>query len=534
MDRLLSYFVVFIGTTSAVAQTQVMLQADTLEVRIAEPINVSIEVSTDAPAQIQFPPVQAFAPFEVIESTPVDTTITNKKHTYAKTFSVIQFDTGQFILPQQKVLVDGALFSSNDSLLIRINDVVVDTTEQALFPIKTILPIARNTQGWWKPYLYGLLTLLGLMAAYLGVQKTQKRIRKSRQKLPPFERALFALQALEAKRLDKQEAYKNYYSEMTDIVRNFLEDETTIDALESTSDELLTKLELLRDTGNLALQNETLDQLKEVLLRADLVKFARAMPEERLARVDRSKIEEVIKDTQAALPEPTEEERLKNEAYARLRRKQRLRKRIQVAGISLVGVLVITAVVMISSYGFEQAKDRAFGHPTLSWLNQEWVQSTYGISEMQLETPDVLTRKSTQNKLFQQFALGSLDDSFMIVLYMEHVLAKDNEKEGNQTIDLQQKVDRVIGYFDSMGATNIFQKQTDYTTASGIEGIVASGSFDWTTKAEKAQRKEYEVYHLTENKGFQQLQFIYNRNDAYAKELITRILESIEFNERKP
>jgi len=242
----------------------------------------------------------------------------------------------------------------------------------------------------------------------------------------------------------------------------------------------------------------------------------------------------VIKDTQAALPEPTEEERLKNEAYARLRRKQRLRKRIQVAGISLVGVLVITAVVMISSYGFEQAKDRAFGHPTLSWLNQEWVQSTYGISEMQLETPDVLTRKSTQNKLFQQFALGSLDDSFMIVLYMEHVLAKDNEKEGNQTIDLQQKVDRVIGYFDSMGATNIFQKQTDYTTASGIEGIVASGSFDWTTKAEKAQRKEYEVYHFTENKGFQQLQFIYNRNDAYASELIKRILESIEFNERKP
>jgi hypothetical protein len=122
----------------------------------------------------------------------------------------------------------------------------------------------------------------------------------------------------------------------------------------------------------------------------------------------------------------------------------------------------------------------------------------------------------------------------MIVLYMEHVLAKDNNEKENQTIDLQQKVDRVIGYFDSMGATNIFQKQTDYATASGIEGIVASGSFDWTKESEKSQRKEYEVYHFTENKGFQQLQFIYDRNDTYAKELIARILDSIEFNSRQP
>lgn len=533
MDRLFRLLVVLIGTSFGIAQTQVVMQADTLEVRIAEQINVSIEVSTDGPAQIQFPPVQTFMPFEVIDTTAVDTTITNNKHTYAKVFSVIQFDTGQLTLPQQKVVVDGTLLST-DSLLIQVNDVVVDTTEQSLFPIKTILPIARNTQGWWKPYLYGLLLLLGLIVANYIVRKTQKRILQKRQKLPPFERALHALQDLEAKRLDKQEAYKNYYSQMTDIVRNYLEDETDIDALESTSDELLTKLALLRDTGNLVLETETIDQLKEVLSRADLVKFARAMPEERLARVDRSKIEFVLKETQAALPEPTEEERLKNEAYARLKRKQRQRKRVKIAGLSLIGAVVIAAVVMISSYGFEQAKDRTFGHPTLSWLNQTWVTSTYGISEMQLQTPDILGRRTTQNKLHQRFVLGSLDKPFMIVLYMEHVLAKDNNEEENQTIDLQQKVDRVIGYFDSMGATNIFQKQTDYATASGIEGIVASGSFDWTKESEKSQRKEYEVYHFTENKGFQQLQFIYDRNDTYAKELIARILDSIEFNSRQP
>jgi hypothetical protein len=260
-----------------------------------------------------------------------------------------------------------------------------------------------------------------------------------------------------------------------------------------------------------------------------LVKFARALPEEYLARLDREKIELVVKDTKAALPEPTEEERLQNEAYARMRRKQQQLQRIKIAGVSLLGVIAIAAGVMIYNYGAVQAKDRVFGHPTLKWLQQEWVSSTYGISAMALKSPDVLSRKTTQNRLNQQFVLGSLEDAFMIVLHMEHSTAEEE-----QTIDLQQKVDKVIGTFDSMGATNIFQKQNDYKTTSGIEGIVTSGSFDWTKANKDTQRKTYEVYHFTENKGFQQLQLVYDRNDRYAKELITRMLNSIEFKTEKP
>lgn len=512
-----------------VAQTQVSMHADTLEVRLAEQINVAISVTTSTQAQVKFPPLQAFLPFEVIDTSAVDTTRQAKSIIYAKTYSVIHFDTGQFTLPQQKVVVDGALFST-DSLRIRVNDVVVDTLEQPLYPIKTILPITKNTIGWWKPYAFGLLVILGLVLLYFLAIRTQKRIRASRQKLPPFERALQALQALESKQLEEQEEYKVYYSAMTDIVKNYLEDETDIDALESTSDELLTKLALLRDTGNLDLTNDTIDHLNEVLRTADLVKFARAMPEERLARVDRSTIESVVKETQAALPEPTEEERLQNEAYARMRQKQRQRKRLQLGGLIALGTLLVIIIVMISNYGAVQTKDRIFGHPTLAWLETDWVMSTYGISEMQLETPDVLGRRSSQNRMNQQFVLGSLDDAFLIVLLMEHTASTSKD---DQTVDLQQKVDKVIGYFDSMGATNIFQKQNDYTTTSGIEGIVASGSFDWTLNDKKPQRKTYEVYHFTENKGFQQLQLVYDRDDAYAKELITRILASIQFKKAK-
>lgn len=147
------------------AQTQVSLTADTLEVRIAEQINLDLVVSIDKEASIQFPPLKAFAPFEVIDSTAVDTIVAAKTFTYTKTYAVIQFDTGQFTLPQQLVVVDGEVFKT-DSLLVRVNDVEVDTLEQPLFPIKTILPIAKNTTGWWKPYSYGFLILIALVLLY--------------------------------------------------------------------------------------------------------------------------------------------------------------------------------------------------------------------------------------------------------------------------------------------------------------------------------------------------------------------------------
>ena len=60
---------------------------------------------------------------------------------------------------------------------------------------------------------------------------------------------------------------------MTDIVRRYLEDEAIIDALESTSEELLIKMDMRKEAGTLNLDQKTLMSLREVLQNADLVKF---------------------------------------------------------------------------------------------------------------------------------------------------------------------------------------------------------------------------------------------------------------------
>lgn len=87
MDKFFRLFVLILGTTWAMAQTQVTISADTLSVKLAEQINVKISISTENSPQIQFPPLQAFMPFEVIDTTAIDTLVLNKIKTFTKTYA---------------------------------------------------------------------------------------------------------------------------------------------------------------------------------------------------------------------------------------------------------------------------------------------------------------------------------------------------------------------------------------------------------------------------------------------------------------
>ena len=164
-------------------------------------------------------------------------------------------------------------------------------------------------------FLVFVIVITGILYIYF-FQKNRQEFKK--QELPPFERAIEELKALENESLTKQEEFKTYYSRLTDVIRRYLEEEAKIDALESTSEELLLKLEMRKDAGTLDLDRKTLISLREVLQNADLAKFARSMPEFRMAYDDRKVVENVVIETKEALPEPTEEELKEKAAYQEL------------------------------------------------------------------------------------------------------------------------------------------------------------------------------------------------------------------------
>jgi hypothetical protein len=128
----------------------------------------------------------------------------------------------------------------------------------------------------WRPYYAAAAVLVGAAALFAGARwlaRRRKRAATAAPPLPPHVLALSALDALRARRLVEQGAFKEYYSTLTDIVRAYLEGRFHVRAPEMTTEEFLVASS--RD-GRLAAVHRRL--LGEFLTESDLVKFARHRP----------------------------------------------------------------------------------------------------------------------------------------------------------------------------------------------------------------------------------------------------------------
>lgn len=412
---------------------------------------------------------------------------------------------------------------------------IVDTTKQKLFDIKPLFTVEKNYDVLISRVLWGLvfaLIILGISYTYL-FQKRRKELRE--RELPPFDRAIEELKALESEKPTLQDEYKLYYSRLTDVVRRYLEEEAKIDALESTSEELLNKLEMRKDAGTLDLDHATLKSLREVLKTADLVKFAKSMPEYRIANEDRKAVEHVVMETKEALPEPTEEELREKEAYKEYLAKRR-RKEQWIWGLSGTGILAVTIlVVSMLVYGFYPVRDTLLMYPTKGLYSGQWVNSQYGTPPLKIETPEVLERIPNENDLIQQFSLGTLDSPFYIDLKFDFPKLELKKEETNSdpqqanTEKAQALVNTIISNFESGGAVNILMKNDEVTLPSGVPVAKIFGTLDYPKKGEKDRvRCSFNTLLLTFEEGTIILTMMYEKEDRYASEIEQRIINSIE------
>ena len=514
---------------------ELRVAVDTTAVKIGEQLNYTIQVKADSTAQVSFPEQPIFAPFELLDESPIDTLRAQSHFLYTKKYALIQFDTGNYFLPQQQVLVDG--FSKiADLISIRVDPIVVDTTKQKLYDIKPLTKVKKNYDALIAQILWGLalgLILIGVFYTYL-FQKRKKELRA--RELPPFERAIEELRALESEILSEQEEFKRYYSRLTDVVRRYLEEEAKIDALESTSEELLVKLELRKDSGSLDLDPKTLKSLREVLKNADLVKFAKSLPEIYTATEDRKAVEHVVKETKEALPEPTEEELREKAAYQEFLAKKR-RKEQWIWGISGAGILTVLALVIcMLVYGYYPVRDTILRYPTKLLVSGQWFKSQYGTPPLAVETPEILERISSSEDPVQQFRFGSLDSPFYINLAFDfpknQAKAAEPLSADPKQADLekgQELVNSIISNFESEGAVNIFIKNDAVTLPSGIPVAKVYGTLDYPKKKQtKRVRCNFSAYLFTFEQGTIILTLMYEKEDRYGQEIEQRILNSLD------
>ena len=531
LARTLVLTVVF-AIYSVLSYSQVTTNIDRDTIKIGEQITYKIEVEADTTDFVAFPEGQSFLPLEVVESFKVDTTINERRMNLIKKYGLTQFDSGSFTIPRQKVAIANKFYFT-DSLKVEVKNVEIDTTKQGLYDIKPLIAVDKSPSKWWKYLLIALLILGGLAYLLYWFIWRKKPLTEAEKiaLLPPYDRAKLALKKLEESDYLENQALKDYYSELTLIIRKYLDEKVYDHSLESTTDELINRLLLLKEANKIDLSIETIRNIESILKRADLVKFAKGAPEIALAQIDKQTIEAEIDHVKEALPEPTEEEKLLDEKYREEIERKKKRKKVILTVV--IAFFVLAAVIggFSIKYGFNYVKDSIIGHDSKELLeSKDWVTSEYGAPPLIITTPKVLKRVNPQIpegmeqtiQDSQMFVYGSLMSNFYIVVNSTFLNPKVQ-------FDLNKAVDNVMVQFETQGAQNIITKQDDFVTPNGAEGIDIHGTMTLVNPAtNKEMDSKYSILNFYNNGAYQQVQLIYDRNDNYAEQIVQRIINSIE------
>lgn len=541
MKRLL-YYTFLLAFPMLYAQ-EVKVETNTKNIKIGEQIQYKVSVETPADTPVSFPEGQTFAPLEMVKTRAADTLRDGGKYRLVKEYYLTQFDEGKYTIPSQKIRINNKDYFT-DSLLVEVHTVVIDTLKQPLYDIKPIQEVKKpfTSYGWILTIIAAVLLLLIVAFVYfVFIRKKKFPFLQTQKKLPPFDRAIQDLKELQNSKYLIQSQHKEYYTRLTDIVKAYLEEEVHILAKESTTDELLTKINLLQEKGKLNLNQETITNLKRVLQTADLVKFAKNKPSDDNAEYDRETIENVVIKTKEAIPlEPTDEQAIYEARQKALALKRQKRKRLLIRiGVGILLFFLLGGVGLY--FGYRTLKNWLF-NPYVAELNEgKWVTSDYGYPITELTTPKVLMRKQIVDitgfkpiiHSQSTFYFGSLNSELYImtniITFVKETGGNSSERgDGNISLDPQLVNEIVLAQLDKAGAKNITTLQEEYTTPAGVKGMKVFGEMTLPDKNGNSFKANYELYSFTENGALQQLLITYI-NDFNAKAIAKRVVNSIAF-----
>ncbi len=515
------------------SNAQVTSSIDTTKIKIGEQITYKIQVEADTTDLVVFPEGQTFMPLEMIESYKVDTTKNNARFKLIKKYGLTQFDSGSYMIPKQKVVI-GTKTVFTDSLNVEVFSVAVDTTKQNLYDIKPLIEVEKGVSNWWIYLLIALVSLglIGFLLYWFIWRKKPLTEEEEIAMLPPYDRAKLALKKLDESNYLQRSELKDYYSELTFIIRKYLDEKVYDRALESTTDELVDRLNMLKDASQIELSQTDIDNIETILKRADLVKFAKSAPDIELARIDRDTIDVEIDQVKEALPEPTEEEKLLNKQYKEEQDRKKKREKIILTVCASILILVATYVGFGLKYGFKYVADTIIGNETKELLEGDWVKSDYGVPPIMISTPVVLERIELQAiDTIQQvkrtaFGYGDLDSAFNIGVGTTQY----NLPEGEE-IDINGAVEETIKSLENNGARNLLVKQEQFITPNAAEGLKVFGTGEFPTDVKDQYRSgEYLIliFVADDKSVMQKVALIWNNEDEYTNQIMDRILNSVE------
>ena len=298
----LFFFFLFCSFVSLAQDRIVKAQVETSNIRIGEQFTYRITVKEVDKVIL---PKLELKGLEVVDSIKTDTI----NYMLIQKYKITGFDSGAFYIPQQQVFIRNQAYLT-DSILINVATVAIDTTQIKKYPIKTIKkePLVFDD---FKLYIYLLiaaLIIIGFWIYWFVIRKKKEEEEKPTYvALAPYDEAMHKLSELDEKLLWQNNKVKEYYSELTDIIRAYIERELKVPALEKTSDEIIETLNDFYEANTINTTKENIKKLKDLFQEADLVKFAKSKPLAGEIEEDRKDAEEVVHNLKPK-PIPKDEE----------------------------------------------------------------------------------------------------------------------------------------------------------------------------------------------------------------------------------
>ena len=508
---------------------------DTTSIRIGEQINYKINIKLDSLDEINFPKAKDFAPFELINEFKVDTNYLDKKFIISKQFALTFFDSGTYYIPSQKLSLLNKEIKL-DSFKVTINPIKIDTTKQGLYDIKPIMK--SNTKFDFLFWLYILIFIIVICTFLYFKNQIFSFFKINKldvEYFTPYEKAVTELSKIKDLNYLSEIDIKTYYSDLTFVIRNFIEEKIIDNALECTTKELIQKLSLLKTSKKLNFSNSTLKNIEDVFSRADLVKFAKYEPNTQSASTDLETLTKELEKIKLILPEPSEEELEKNlKIQEDLRRKRLKNRNNKIAIYSLLSLFLIYLTASII-YGFTYVNDKIFQKQNLIFLESDnWVSSSYGAPPITISTPEVLIRNTDSLTFSVVEASSKSEFSFNNIKDPLYITLTNFKLPENSSIKLQDVMISSIETIEELGVKNIITKFEKFQTPNEAEGLMIYGSADFPVdKPNQFRKSKYKIFGFINNQDYKQIFISWEENDNYIVEIIDRIINSIELVKNK-
>lgn len=519
----------FLSLCTLAGFAQVTSAVDSTQIKIGSAFNLTVKATANEGSKVVFPNQQNIGPFEVLEQSKTDTVLNGSQMELIKKYTLTQFDEGDYVVPRLSVYIDGKNHQTN-LFNVKVNNVTVDTLKQPMHDIKAQIGGETDTDKLWK-YLFGILfSIIAGVAAYFIVKRIQdKNLTEEDLYKTPLEKVTKKLQLLDGKRLVLNGDVKSYYSEMTDVIRDYIEEVFEIPAKESTTSEVIQMLFQTIQSKKLQLSKESVNDLKRVLQTADLVKFAKSEPMMNEIEQDRRTSEVISVSIDKAIPRFSEEqsERVKLRER-RFKKRQQMRLWIPIGVTTLL--LLVTGIVYIVQ-AVRSGYEWSIFASNKSLYEREWVTSDYGFPAVILSTPEALTRvqmpqsdKEKQQSQTSVFAYSNLKTQLIIAV-------GTTATQTNDSINLDQmlkyKLDLTAKQY---GAIDVTYNAEEFTQ-NGVRGIRGTGTLvAQNFVSGEAIKMQYDMYVFIQQNGIQEVSVLYKEGDEYGAKIDQRIIESIQLN----